>query len=274
MLRIITAETDNNPLCSLTYDDVFSGKVKTLHDAYGLDNEFCTFYEQVNEGSVPSRTLVLSKLDRDFVVKAEADAGLDADADADADLDADCAEELAQFIIACKGRTLFVDDKVGSVIEPFLPGRRLHNHVMLYERGLAYTRSGKLMETTDYKAVYGIIKDYFNPNFDVWYTDISHRVSRGISKVYLYGGVSAATVLYDSAGGSSCPGVAFITQVATAQAARGQGSASEMLKEICSLYASGGKAPCLICRDDTIGFYEKIGFRRVGGCLQYYDIEQ
>ena len=104
--------------------------------------------------------------------------------------------------------------------------------------------------------VYAILAEGF-PNliaYDMWLTDTSHMVRRGLRHCFTYFDVTAATAVYDYGGH------VLIGQVATKTAARGKGYARDFLNWIAHDLEAQGKTGILYALDIRKSFYEEIGF--------------
>ena len=105
--------------------------------------------------------------------------------------------------------------------------------------------------------VYSILTEGF-PNliaYDLWLTDTSHMVRRGLRQCYSYFDVTAATAIYDYGAH------VLIGQVATKTAARGRGYARDFLHWIANDLDARGKTGILYALDIRKSFYEEIGFK-------------
>ncbi len=108
--------------------------------------------------------------------------------------------------------------------------------------------------------VYEILQEGF-PNLiahDLWLTDTSHMVRRGLRKCYTYCNVTVATAVYEY------EKQVLIGQVATKAAARGKGYARDFLHWIACDLARQGKIGILYALDLRAGFYREIGFTLLG----------
>lgn len=106
---------------------------------------------------------------------------------------------------------------------------------------------------------YSILKEGF-PNllsYDLWLKDTSHRVRRGISKVYIYKKFTTATLIYD------INNTVLVGQVATRVVARGSGHAREFLYWLGSELKKQQKTAILFAMDVRRSFYEEIGFKEI-----------
>lgn len=90
---------------------------------------------------------------------------------------------------------------------------------------------------------------------DLWLTDVSHRLRRGVSKVFTYKNSTTATILYD------VDNEVLIAQVATRAAARGSGYARQFLRWLAGFLEQFGKNAVLMALDIRVSFYTEIGFR-------------
>ena len=101
--------------------------------------------------------------------------------------------------------------------------------------------------------VYVILKTAFDVDYEAWYTDMSHRIRHNVTSARLLG-KSALMIQYD------LNGEALLSQIATTPEARGQGSASRLIGEVCAeLFPS---EVFVICEDGLLPFYRKTGFEK------------
>ncbi len=108
--------------------------------------------------------------------------------------------------------------------------------------------------------VFDVLKDGFDSiknNYAMWLTDVSHRVRRNQSFVYLYNDCSTATVQY------ILDNKAFVGLVATKKDKRGKGYAKKLLNYICNEFMLEDIETFLLAREERIGFYKEIGFKEL-----------
>lgn len=97
-------------------------------------------------------------------------------------------------------------------------------------------------------------EDINDKNYPRWYTELSHRVRHGVSKVYTYRDLCSGTAY------CAIDGQLLITQLATVEQARGQGLATKIIHHIAS-HEKNVKRIVLLSQDEISNqFYEKIGF--------------
>ncbi len=105
--------------------------------------------------------------------------------------------------------------------------------------------------------IYPILKESFGiDEFDMWYTDISHRIRHGISDIYLY---KSTTVTKEF----DIDGFVFLSHIATAEEERGKGTAGNLLRLLCGEFESQGKGVYLYAEEKSRGFYKMLGFSEV-----------
>ncbi|MCM1525258.1 MAG: GNAT family N-acetyltransferase [Ruminococcus sp.] len=112
-------------------------------------------------------------------------------------------------------------------------------------------------------AAVAVIEECF-PETDIslWYTDMSHRIRHGVSRLYMYGNASLLSVDFSGSG------KAYISCVGTLPESRGKGCAARLLS-----YAADNMPPrtegYLWAEDGAAGYYRKIGFAEVKKGIKY-----
>lgn len=219
--------------------DIFSGKVWALYAAYGFKYDFCTFFVQENGAVIGN-----------YYGKAAVFCPEDADCD---------FEELSEFLeMPMFGEVLMryeLAEKLG------LSENAEKNNIVRFRKA-AETMCDITKEDVDNTPalgkVYEILKDGFDIDYSIWYTDISHSTRHGISESYVYNGAATVTKMF------TYGDVSFLSFVASALDARGTGAAGKLVRRVCLDECAKGRDVFLICRDAVIGFYEKCGFERTG----------
>ena len=108
------------------------------------------------------------------------------------------------------------------------------------------------------EAVFKVLEQSFPKiEFDLWYTDTSHRIRHGVSRLFLYDNCSCAAIDF------ALEGKAFISGVATLPEERGRGRAGDLLRYIAALLKRNGFEGYLWATDETADFYRKLGFSAV-----------
>jgi ribosomal protein S18 acetylase RimI-like enzyme len=265
MISLITKPISNCKLESIDREnDIFLGKIHALYQAYGMGG-VCRFYTQDDR-------LLISVLGNDAVIAKLPNAKSTAEPFSD-----ESAEELASFLYAGFVHVALLPSDIMRGLEPYFDCTHRYNHIMCCQdinidgenpdNQANGQVSAKMDDNPDLDDVYKIIDGNFPVEYTSWMADLSHRIRHGISKVYLFDGVSTATALYETAD------MVFLTQVATLESARGQGIASRMLKDICTEYHRRGQSVWLVCRESKRKFYERIGFKKVGDAVNIYSVD-
>jgi GNAT superfamily N-acetyltransferase len=211
--------------------------------AYGTDFAYCRFFTLKSCG----RTAWLMLQNSTLLVSTQADFSGDEEA----------AQELSLF---AEMHQPFRIEGSGTL----LSGLVLRNYSALprYVFGLnpapvsPLFRDEEVCRDPKLDDVYTILSEGF-PNiiaYDMWLTDTSHMVRRGLRHCYTYFGVTAATAIYDY------ENHVLIGQVATRRAARGKGYARDFLHWIANDLSARGKDSILYALDIRKSFYEEIGF--------------
>ncbi len=109
--------------------------------------------------------------------------------------------------------------------------------------------------------VFGILASCFpgiKNSYQLWLTDTSHRVRRGLSQSFLLGDYTTATIQY------IIDGVALVGHVGTIPDERGKFHARRLLYWIGERLTQEGFQVRLFARPHRVSYYEEIGFKECG----------
>ena len=95
-------------------------------------------------------------------------------------------------------------------------------------------------------------------SYELWLTDTSHRVRRGLSQSFLLGNYTTATIQY------IIDGVALVGHVGTIPEERGKFHARQLLYWIGEKLTQDGFQVRLFARPHRVSYYEEIGFKACG----------
>lgn len=95
-------------------------------------------------------------------------------------------------------------------------------------------------------------------SYELWLTDTSHRVRRGLSQSFLLGDYTTATIQY------IIDGVALVGHVGTIPEERGKFHARQLLYWIGEKLTQDGFQVRLFARPHRVSYYEEIGFKACG----------
>lgn len=218
--------------------DLFSGKIWALYAAYGFKYDFCTFFVQENGAVIGN-----------YYGKAAVFCPDGADSD---------YEELAQFLsMPIFGEVLMsheLAEKLG------LAENAVRNNIVRFcgSETMGDITKEDVDKMPALGKVYEILKDGFDIDYSIWYTDISHNIRHGISESFVYNGAATVTKMF------TYGNVTFLSFVAAALNARGTGAAKKLVRRVCLDERAKGREVFLICRGAVLGFYEKCGFEHAG----------
>lgn len=243
MIRLLTDEKNFDR--ELLLKTISGKKMLSYLKAYGTEYDFCRFYEISNESGKGFMFIINSTL------------------------------------IICSDENMTADEELSLFVEMNLPFRiEGSQNVLLGLKNMNSERYQSLNRTVfellsnnvpmnqceefvdfDPKLtdVYKILSEGF-PNitdFELWYTDTSHRCRHGISRVFTYKNCTTASVMFD------IDNDILIGQVATKAASRGSGYARDFLRWMAGFLNKLGKRAYLLALDVRVSFYQEIGFREV-----------
>lgn len=217
--------------------DIYSIKILSILESYGVKYHFASFFKQVNENG--EITAIISKLDSDITIAL----GDDFD-----------NSEIVHFLCITGYGTILTSDE-------FEFGAR-------YEEGIVMSCSSKKENTTmnvkidEYPKLMDLFNfvDYEGADFKAWYVDISHRIRHNTAKAFtltvedimISSGILSA--IYDNN--------AVLTAVRTHDDFRKMGYGSFLVKHICN----DVKGTVFIMRDKNLNekFYTDLGFKNIG----------
>ena len=99
-------------------------------------------------------------------------------------------------------------------------------------------------------------------SYESWYVDINHRIRHNVANLYLFDSTKATQQF-------NINGFVFLSHIATAEAARGKGTARKLLYYLAAKYESENCKAYLWSLDHRKSFYESIGFEPVAEDILY-----
>lgn len=239
MIKYIT-DTDLD-LLDILHEDYYGRKILSYYRAYGLSYDFCKFYE------------ISDNDNKGYIV------------------------HFNSIMIVCTKSVLPVDE-LKTFIQMHAPFRveapwivlehlcDISGYKMLKRTKFQFTDhmpdnfdETKLTTEAPLDEIYEILHEGFPTLIEhgLWITEHSHKIRRGLSKIYLYNKCTTATVIYD------VDDHVLIGQVATRPEARGNGFARELLYWIGHTLKQNGKTVSLFALDYRESFYKEIGFEAI-----------
>ena len=223
------------------HTDYYGRKILSYYIAYGTRHDFCRFFEIYDDGNKG----YIVQFNAEMIIFSPSDVPL---------------EELRDFIIMNKPfRVEAPCNIMGNISD-------ICGYKMLRRTKFEFTDHkpdnfdlSRLDINPKLDDIYEILHEGFPSlvEYQLWMTENSHKIRRGLSKIYLYNNCTTATVIYD------VDDHVLIGQVATKKEARGKGYARELLYWIGHSLSLEGKTVKLFALDYRESFYKEIGFKAV-----------
>ncbi len=211
-------------------------------EAYDVKYDFCRFFMLIYDGKIAG---YMFQINANLVVCAENEFPPD---------------ELRQFILMNMPFRVEAPSYILKHIENLDGYHKLKRTQFEFSEHMPkHFNEYELEENPKLDEAYDIITEGFPnmKNYGLWVTENSHRIRRGISRIYLYKKCTTATVIYD------VDNHVLIGQVATRENARGNGYARELLYWLGHRLRLQGKKISLFALDYRESFYREIGFNEI-----------
>lgn len=227
----------------------YARRIKSHFSAYSVKYDFCRFFVIERGGSAAG---LISFFNSSMTAADITEGGLTEEE----------TDELAMFIRMNLPYSVELDPRYAERIKPAISD--LYGGEQRTE--FAFESSGTLPdllvdECPSLDDVFDILRESFPSlagSYELWMTDTSHRVRRGLSQSFLMGDYTTATIQY------IVDKTALIGHVATRERYRGQYHARRLLYWIGERLTDDGFGVRLFARPHRVSYYEEIGFREVG----------
>lgn len=220
----------HDELSGLPQKGIEAQKIRALLFAYGTGYDFCRFFV--------SEDFILCETDGSFIVCETGNT--------------DTISELSDFIKFNGFTEIFCSERMGEIIAKKLECTANKVNLMRF-CGKSVICDGVDCEPP-LDGVFSILSSSFELDYSRWYTDMSHRIRHGVAKARCLDN-SALIVQHD------LNGEALLSQIATLPEHRGKGNASRLILAVCKELS--GSDVFVICDDDLLNFYSKLGFEKV-----------
>ena len=230
-------------------DNNYSRRIKSHFLAYGTKYDFLRFFfieqkgEKLGMFSEFNSALMISTFEgREF--------------------SDEMLEELSGFIRMLKPFSVELERKYGDRLAQLLDDEYRSEKRTEFD----FVPIGKLPqleidETPKLDDVYRILAQCFprlEDSYEIWLTDTSHRIRRGLSQSFLMGDYTTATIQY------IIDKVALVGQVGTVPEERGKMHARTLLNWIGERLWQQGIRVKLFARPHRVSYYDEIGFKAMG----------
>lgn len=226
--------------------DHYSRRVKSNFEAYGTKYDFCRFFELSHDKtecliSIFNSTMVVSNV-------------------TDINFSFELQQDLLTLINMTKPQTIEMNVELANLLKPTLceytPCDRTEfdfvtkNHLP----DMIVNDCPKLDD------VFAVLKTSFPAvakSYDLWLTDTSHKVRRGLSQCFMLENYTTATIQY------ICDNTVLVGQVATLPEERGRFHARKLLYWLGEKLCKEGYTVRLFARSNRVSYYEEIGFKAI-----------
>lgn len=240
MIRIV----ENDSIVKMTEycsGDPFGCRILAIYRTYGLGESFAQFWLQLDEDE--NITAAICALDNGITICAR--GGYD-------------AEEIDAFVHMLAGET--------GALRPVRPGELADGLVMRLDRTFFAGGTGDAELCPPCEDMYTVIENCPGLGFDVppfssFYPDMYRRIKAGtaVTAVCRSGIMPVSCAAMHLAGDT-----ALVTTCATVPASRGEGFAATCISAVIASRPESTDV-YVMCLPNLCAFYEKIGFRIVGG---------
>ncbi|ADU21518.1 hypothetical protein [Ruminococcus albus] len=230
-------------------DNNYSRRIKSHFLAYGTKYDFLRFFFMEYKGE---RLGMFSEFNSALMVSTFEGK----------ELPEEMLEELSGFVRMLKPFSVELERQYGEKLAVLLDDEYRSEK----RTEFTYSPTGKLPqlevdELPKLDDVYKILAQCFprlEDSYEMWLTDTSHRIRRGLSQSFLMGDYTTATIQY------IIDKIALVGQVGTIPEERGKMHARTLLYWIGERLWQQGIAVKLFARPHRVSYYEEIGFKAMG----------
>lgn len=230
-------------------DNNYSRRIKSHFMAYGVGYDFLRFFFMEFRGEILG---LFSEFNSVFMVSTFDGKHLPDE----------MIEELAGFVRMLKPFSVELENKYGQKLAVMLEDEyRAQSRTEFNFVAKGILPEIEVDEVPKLDDVYSILAKCFPrlaESYELWITDTSHRVRRGLSQLFLMGDYTTATTQY------IIDDVALVGQVGTVPEERGKMHARTLLYWLGERFWQQGITVKLFARPHRVSYYDEIGFKAVG----------
>lgn len=230
-------------------DDHYKRRVKSNFEAYGTEYDFCSFYGLFTDDG--ELLLLISQFNSTMVVSHQKDTYFS---------DMLC-QDLITLISMNKPQTIEMNIKLAYKIKDSLSEYAQCDRTEFEYVSKNHLPNMLVDECPKLDDVFSILETSFPviaKSYDLWLTDTSHKVRRGLLQCFMLGNFTTATIQY------ICDNTALIGHVATIPEERGRFHARKLLYWLGEKLNKEGVKVILFARSNRVSYYEEIGFKEIG----------
>ena len=244
---MITQITSIDPLIPKMRHDHYSRRIRSHFQAYGGEYDFCRFFLIKND----EKELGLIALFNSSMLASTFEG---------CELSADEIAELIMFIAMNKPLSCELEKAYIPALLEGLPEYKTDKRTQFRYKPRGDSPKLDVDDVPSLTDVYKILASSFPAianSYELWLTDMSHRVRRGLAQSFLLGDYTTATIQY------IIDRVVLVGHVATVPEERGKLHARKLLYWIGERLSKDGFEVILFARPHRVSYYNEIGFEPV-----------
>ena len=229
--------------------DHYKRRVKSNFEAYGTEYDFCQFFALLDDSE--EIILLISQFNSTMVVANSIDCTFDET----------ICNDILTLISMNKPQTIEMSVRLAEKIKDNLNDYEKCDRTEFEFVSKNYLPNMVVDECPKLDDVFSILKTSFPviaDSYDLWLTDTSHKVRRGLSQCFVLGNFTTATIQY------ICDNTALVGHVATIPEERGRFHARKLLYWMGEKLNKEGVNGRLFARSHRVSYYEEIGFKDIG----------
>ncbi|MBR6337741.1 MAG: hypothetical protein IKR76_08430 [Ruminococcus sp.] len=245
---MITQITSIDSLIPKMRHDHYSRRIRSHYQAYGGEYDFCRFFLIKND-------------EKELGIIALFNSSMLASTLEDCTLSGDEIAELIMFIAMNKPLSCELEKAYISALLEGLPEYKTDKRTQFRYKPRGDSPKLDVDDVPSLNDVYKILASSFPAianSYELWLTDMSHRVRRGLAQSFLLGDYTTATIQY------IIDRVVLVGHVATVPEERGKLHARKLLYWIGERLSKDGFEVILFARPHRVSYYNEIGFEPIG----------
>ncbi|MGN0593706.1 MAG: hypothetical protein ACI4I6_00990 [Hominimerdicola sp.] len=227
----------------------YTRRIKSHFAAYGTEYDFCRFYiiehfeEKFGVISVFNSSMIISSMQGKW-------------------FDRNILKELAGFILMIKPMSIEFENEYVESLEKLTKteysGDKRTEFAFVSKNTMPEMDVNETPKLDDVFKILATCFPVVKNSYELWLTDTSHRIRRGLAQSFLLGNYSTATIQY------IVDKVALVGHVGTIPEERGKFHARQLLYWIGERLTKDGFEVRLFARPHRVSYYEEIGFKACG----------
>ena len=245
---MITQITSIDSLIPKMRHDHYSRRIRSHYQAYGGEYDFCRFFLIKND-------------EKELGIIALFNSSMLASTLEGCTLSEDELAELTMFIAMNKPLSCELEKAYIPALLDGLPEYKTDKRTQFRYKPRGDSPKLDVDDVPSLGDVYKILASSFPAianSYELWLTDMSHRVRRGLAQSFLLGDYTTATIQY------IIDRVVLVGHVATVPEERGKLHARKLLYWIGERLSKDGFEVILFARPHRVSYYNEIGFEPVG----------